>query len=369
MTMAMSPKEGARLAPIQWSRWQDRLRQTSRSFYLTLRVLPAAVRFPIGLAYLLARTTDTIADTGLVPVEQRLAALRDLQRRIQAETTAPLDFGELCRHQGSPAEQQLLESVEESLALLAMLSPEDARLVKAVLATITSGQELDLRRFAPASAQNIIALPTDAALDDYTYRVAGCVGEFWTQICRAHLFPKANLDDAQLLQDAVRLGKGLQRVNILRDLPADLRQGRCYLPAERLTKTGLQPDDLLLLENEPQLRPVYHALLDQTRDYLAAGWRYTNALPRSQVRVRLACAWPILIGVKTLERLRAANPLDASSRVKVSRREVRRILVSSLWRYPWPAAWANLFSGGLEKTNAQTGNTGKPFTGPTADSP
>ena len=32
------------------------LKQTSRSFYLTLRVLPAAVRPQIGLAYLLART-------------------------------------------------------------------------------------------------------------------------------------------------------------------------------------------------------------------------------------------------------------------------------------------------------------------------
>ena len=43
------------------------LKQTSRSFYLTLRVLPGAIRPQIGLAYLLARTTDTIADTELVP--------------------------------------------------------------------------------------------------------------------------------------------------------------------------------------------------------------------------------------------------------------------------------------------------------------
>ncbi len=40
----------------------DLLKRTSRSFYLTLRVLPAAVRPQIGLAYLLARTTDTVAD-------------------------------------------------------------------------------------------------------------------------------------------------------------------------------------------------------------------------------------------------------------------------------------------------------------------
>jgi len=34
------------------------------------------------LAYLLARATDTIADTGLVPAEQRLAALAALRERI-----------------------------------------------------------------------------------------------------------------------------------------------------------------------------------------------------------------------------------------------------------------------------------------------
>ena len=56
------------------------LRDVSRSFYLTLRVLPAAIRPQIGLAYLLARTTDTIADTELVPVEGRLAALEKEDR-------------------------------------------------------------------------------------------------------------------------------------------------------------------------------------------------------------------------------------------------------------------------------------------------
>ena len=39
------------------------LPQVSRSFYLTIRVLPADLRRPVGLAYLLARAADTIADT------------------------------------------------------------------------------------------------------------------------------------------------------------------------------------------------------------------------------------------------------------------------------------------------------------------
>lgn len=55
------------------------LRDVSRSFYLTLRVLPSEIRPQISLAYLLARATDTIADTKAVPRAKRLAALQQLQ--------------------------------------------------------------------------------------------------------------------------------------------------------------------------------------------------------------------------------------------------------------------------------------------------
>jgi len=320
------------------------LKEVSRSFYLTLRVLPGAIRPQIGLAYLLARTTDTIADTDLVPLEQRLQALQALRERILGLGTAPLELGVLAGQQASPAERVLLESCEASLALLRTLSPADQQLVQAVLQIITSGQEMDLRRFAGACAARIVALPTDAELDDYTYRVAGCVGEFWTKLCRAHLFPDDPLDDTALLANGVRFGKGLQLVNILRDLPRDLRQGRCYLPAERLGAAGLQPEDLLEPANEPRLRPVYGLYLDRAEGHLLAAGAYTNALPRRSVRVRLACAWPILIGRETLNLLRVGNVLDPRQRIKVSRQHVRRLQLRSVFLYPWAGAWERLVS-------------------------
>src|SRR5271154_7459607 len=119
------------------------LRATSRSFYLTLRVLPAAVRPQIGLAYLLARTTDTIADTELVPAAQRLDALQKLRERILGQSSAPLNFGELAQKQNLSAEKSLLEKVEVNLAALKKISTEDQKLIREVLATITRGQELD----------------------------------------------------------------------------------------------------------------------------------------------------------------------------------------------------------------------------------
>ncbi|MEY2465523.1 MAG: farnesyl-diphosphate farnesyltransferase [Verrucomicrobiota bacterium] len=333
----------------------DLLKDVSRSFYLTLRVLPAAIRPQIGLAYLLARTTDTIADTEIVSLERRLELLNQLRERILGSSKAPLDFGELAQNQSSPAERVLLERCEESLSLLNTLSAPDQNLVREVLTTITSGQELDLKRFAPLEStlqrvgdklklglQPIIALQTAAELDDYTYRVAGCVGEFWTKMCRAHLFPDANLDDAFLLANGVRFGKGLQLVNILRDLPKDLVQGRCYLPNEQLSALGLKPEDLLKPETEPKLRPLYNEWLDRAEAHLAAGWEYTNRIPFCQMRVRLACAWPILIGRKTIDRLRLGNVLDPQQRIKITRGEVRKIISQSILRYPFPRAWAKL---------------------------
>ena len=320
------------------------LKQVSRSFYLTLRVLPRAIRPQIGLAYLLARTADTIADAELVPATQRLDALQELRERILGQSSAPLNLGELAQQQGSPAEKLLLEKVEASLALLQNLSPADLKLVREVLAIIAGGQELDLRRFAGASATKIIALETAVELDDYTYRVAGCVGGFWTKICRAHLFPHARLDEEQFIADGIRFGKGLQLVNILRDLPADLKSGRCYLPTQRLDEAKLFPETLLSPANEAKFLPLFRDYLDKAESHLAAGWRYTNTLPFGQFRVRLACAWPILIGVKTIEKLRAANVIELQQRVKVSRSEVRGVLFRSLVAAPLPAVWRQLYS-------------------------
>jgi farnesyl-diphosphate farnesyltransferase len=325
----------------------DLLQQVSRSFYTTLRVLPSSVRPQIGLAYLLARATDTIADTELVSVEGRLGALKLLRDRILGQTDVSLDFGELHRQQGEPAEKVLLERIEEAIALLGSFAAADQVLIRAVLDTITSGQRLDLERFGGATVEQIGVLTSDAELDDYTYRVAGCVGEFWTRICRAHVFPRVALDDAALLRDGVRFGKGLQLVNILRDLPKDLRNGRCYLPATRLAALQLRPVDLLEAANESRLRPLYDQYLDLARQHLAAGWEYTNQLPWSCMRIRLACAWPVLIGARTLARLRTENVLDGSRRIKVPRNEVRNLMLRSLVLYPFPGIWRKQFDANL----------------------
>ena len=314
----------------------DLLKNVSRSFYLTLRVLPASVRLQIGLAYLLARATDTVADTSVIPVDERLETLRRLRERISGESAKALNL----RPSGEGAEQRLLANIEQLLETFGTFSPSNQQRIRELLEIIVSGQELDLIRFGKANERNIVALNTAEELDDYTYRVAGCVGEFWTRMCRAHVFPNAALDDKFLMENGVRFGKGLQLVNVLRDIPRDLRNGRCYLPEQELAKAGLRPEALLTPANEPAFRPVYNRWLTQAQAHLMAGWSYTNALPRNHIRVRLACAWPILIGVRTIERLKIEAVLVPERRVKVGRAEVRGIVIRSLALYPFAKAWA-----------------------------
>jgi farnesyl-diphosphate farnesyltransferase len=84
-------------------------------------------------------------------------------------------------------------------------------------------------------------------------------------------------------------------------------------------------------------------MLDRAEAHLGAGWRYTTSLPRGSIRVRLACAWPILIGHKTLGLLRKGNVLEPGNRVKIRRSELRALLIRSVLYYPFSRAWNGLF--------------------------
>ncbi|MBX3746782.1 MAG: squalene/phytoene synthase family protein [Verrucomicrobiae bacterium] len=320
------------------------LREVSRSFHLTLRLLPTPVRTQIGVAYLLARATDTIADTAILPMDLRIEALHLLKDRILGVRAGPVDFGSLAENQARPAERLLLQRIEEVIAELNRFACFDRCCVREVLETIASGQELDLRRFGEADPGQVVALATEGDLDDYTFRVAGCVGGFWTRLCRSHLYPREPLCMARYLDDAGRFGKGLQLVNILRDLPVDLRQGRCYIPRASLDQQGLQPEDLLDPGTEPRFRPLYSALLLQAADHLTAGWRYTCTTPRNQFRVRLGCALPLLIGAETLRLLAVNRVLNPARRWKVSRWRVRSLLFQAIVWHPFPHRWERLFS-------------------------
>jgi farnesyl-diphosphate farnesyltransferase len=296
------------------------LRGVARSFFVSIRVLPRALRQPIAVAYLLARAADTVADTAQLPSAERLDLLRGLGDAIASDHADPA----LIRYLGTPVaacvadsdESALLAALPLCLGALEELEASDRDPIREVLHSIVRGQALDLERFG--SPGEPAALETVADLHEYTYLVAGCVGEFWTNLASRHLPGFARLPIPEMHALGRSYGMGLQLVNILRDVDADLTAGRCYFPLEQLRAAGLAPPDVL--RRPDAFRAIRDGWLDRADAGMRDGMRY--ALAVNSPRVRVASALPALIGTRTITLLRRA----AGPRVKVPRSEVRSLL-------------------------------------------
>lgn len=295
------------------------LRDVSRSFYISLRLLPKPMRPAMASGYLLARASDTLADTAGVSVDDRLELLDGFADELQGKGRrwrgGLLD--RFIASQTHAGEKVLLQRLDDCFASLSALDALQADAVRGTVAIIISGQRLDLLRFEEATGTVPRALRNEDELEDYCFRVAGCVGAFWTRIGLLTLgsrFSDAPPDELEAL--GVRYGMGLQLLNILRDAPEDLAQGRCYLPVGR-------PGEAAVVE------AARREWLGHAGVWLESGLRYAGRLkPR---RLRAASVLPALIGQDTLRLLESGSSGSDGGKVKVSRAEVR----AALWRAWW----------------------------------
>tara|TARA_B100000686_G_scaffold344532_1_gene427340 strand:- start:1158 stop:2165 length:1008 start_codon:yes stop_codon:yes gene_type:complete len=301
------------------------LEETSRSFYLTLNKLPSGVRKQMGLLYLLARIADTIADSNSGTTEELLETLESYNDRAQGLSDSMPDMSDLAKYQKNPAEARLLSRAEEPIQLLFELPERDREIIRTCLGIIVGGQSLDLQRFGAGKGDVITPLKNYDELDDYAYRVAGSVGEFWTSMSLEHQFKVNRETEKRLYEKGVRFGKALQLINILRDIPEDLRLGRCYIPLDQLESHGLVPEDLKEPGNMEKFRELFDQLLDRADEHLDSAIEYIEMLPYSQFRLRGACMLPVLIGQRTISLLREDNVLDGENRVKISRDEIKEL--------------------------------------------
>jgi farnesyl-diphosphate farnesyltransferase len=301
------------------------LRSVSRSFYLSIRFLPVQLREPIALAYLLARTTDTVADTAQISTTVRIETLNLLSNGIQG--TASRDvvaelIGSFVSLQQNTSERRLLEALPKNLACLEATGHADRNDIRVLLVKITRGQMLDLQRFD--NPQKIRSLSTAADLDEYTYLVAGCVGEFWTRLCFRHVRQFASRTEDEMLALGKRYGMALQLINVLRDAGSDLRAGRCYFPEHELNAAHVTPSEIL---SEPErFQPIYRTWLEKAKGGLVSGMEYSRAIKNR--RVRAATVLPALIGARTLSLLEASGLAVLQRTVKIPRREVRAMILS-----------------------------------------
>jgi farnesyl-diphosphate farnesyltransferase len=311
------------------------LKSVSRSFYLTLAILPPNIRPQIALAYLYARAADTVSDSSLIPRATRLHHLERFRQWVQdPEKNASVlpDLQQSLSPLGpQSAERTLLERLDVIRHVFETFSSEDQLRIRQVLDTLTGGMVRDLEVFPGEAEQALATLPALSDLDSYTYSVAGCVGDFWTQMICAHRPAFRDWDPHGMGKEGIHFGKGLQFANVLRDIPRDLRRGRCYIPEELLAEVGLEPADLLKPDVLQRFKPVLSQLLRVALDHLDRSWLYTMAIPRREWRVRLACIWPIFFAMKTLERIStSAHVLDPRHTIKMTRSEVYREIALSV---------------------------------------
>ena len=310
------------------------LEGTSRSFYLSLKELPREIRKQVSLLYMLARTSDTIADSEGGEPEDLLQALESYNEFTQGNTDEAPDLQELSEFQSNISEGLLLKNVDKVASNISQFSESDQESIRNCLGTIIGGQILDLKRFS-SGVDGIPSIEENDELDDYAYRVAGSVGEFWTQMSLDHLFKIKEENEAEIFENGVRFGKALQMINILRDIPADLELGRCYIPRRSLDEHGMSPSDLLDSSKMESFRPLYNEYLDLTDQHLDSAVQYIEMLPHSQFRLRGSCMLPVIIGKKTVSLLRGRNVLDPQKKVKISRSEVKEVVKKVIMAVPF----------------------------------
>jgi len=273
------------------------LRDHARTFALTLRLLPWALREPLGIAYLLARASDTVADEGTLPPERRIEMLRelhDLLRRGDAASWKPTPPSDVF----SSEEQKLGELLAAVARLLRILeSLPDREEILSLWQTIVEGQLFDLQRFG----HDEVPL-SRAELERYCYLVAGSVGETWTRLIARHAAEVITQELAVMVPLGCSYGKGLQLVNILRDRAADRAIGRHYIQEE---ETG--------------------ELFDLAEGWLAEGLKYLSLLRPG--RTLYATALPHDLALRTLRGIRSAGN---ARQMKVTRTDVRRVLARNL---------------------------------------
>ncbi len=293
------------------------LKGVSRSFYISIRLLPRLMREPVSVAYLLARASDTIADTEKVPMELRKACLQKfydaLKNEVARDELLEMISSKFVNYQTNKKEEMLLRRLEDVFGWYDTVREWAWDAINVVLKPIVEGQQWDVDYFGEDGPKQI---DTEERLEKYCYQVAGSVGEFWGVVGTEAYHRFTDLEFEKLQSLGVKYGKGLQLVNILRDMPEDLEKGRCYIP------------DVDFKDKKALLRAskIYRR---KARKYLEQGLIYASSL--RQKRTKIATALPALIGLKTLELMDEADWEQWEQGIKITRKQVRQCMWKAFW--------------------------------------
>jgi len=296
------------------------LEGVSRTFALTIPSLPEALRIPVTNAYLLCRIADTIEDdAGLDPDEKRAYAnwFVDVVRGDRDAT--PL-AGALAPRLASATldeERRLIANSARVIRVTHSFAPVQRDALLRCVALMSDG----MHRYQRAAGR--AGLKTLRQLDEYCYYVAGVVGEMLTELFCAHAPDIARRRDG-LMKLAPSFGQGLQMTNILKDIWDDRERAVCWLPRSEFGLDGAT--DLIADVPPEQFRAGIERLVAIAHGHLRNALDYTLLIPRKHRGVRRFCLWALGMAVPTLDNIYANPGFGSGAEVKISRREVRRIV-------------------------------------------
>jgi farnesyl-diphosphate farnesyltransferase len=295
----------------------------SRTFALSIPELPDPLGQWVMCAYLVCRIVDTLEDRPGLDETARQRAFDE----ILAVLGPPIDVNrtaQLSRAVSAPGDDACANLMASSCEVFEWLAgfPEAAALA---VCHCASDMIAGLRRtpLPPPSDSPRMLFDTVHELERYCHYAAGVVGTMLTRLFAVHLGERVFTPDRAKLHAGKRFGRGLQLTNIIKDHPADLRDGRCFIPREAARRFGLAPKDLL----QPHLPyRVRRWIVDRAMAHLEIALDYTLSIPPTAAGIRRFCLQPLMMAVLTLERVLSHPDITPDDRPKISRAQVAAVM-------------------------------------------
>jgi farnesyl-diphosphate farnesyltransferase len=223
---------------------------------------------------------------------------------------------------------RLMKNLPCVISVFDTFNPE----VKKVISSWVIEMVVGMRKFAQSEGRRKFQfLKSIKDLDEYTYYVAGTVGHLLTALF-AHFSKKITPTVKKRLEIfSESFGKGLQLVNIIRDMSKDLRRGQSYIPEEILAKYKLTRHTIFQADNSEQAQRLFNELIEMAVDHLDNALAYIINIPKEEARIRLFCLLPLCWAMQTLKliQLNTLALLQADG-VKISRRVIKIEFLKSI---------------------------------------
>jgi farnesyl-diphosphate farnesyltransferase len=320
-------------------RCAELLPSVSRTFALTISVLPRPLRDPMTIAYLLCRMADILEDATAVDPGKRVEGLESLAHALANPLLSAQDlvhvldgYEEMAAE--DPAALRLLRDRPPVMRAYTGLPPGEREVISHWVQAMALGMASYVGRerrprgeagAAPAAGVPFV-LETSDELRAYATFVAGTVGYMVTELFARHLGRSLGPKD-RLRELALPFGLGLQFTNILQDVAEDRLRGWSYIPEELARRHGTSARNLDAPAERPAALRVIGDLVHEAAGYLDGAMEYSLLLPRRAPRLRLFCLWPTFFALRTLGRIWGDERLFLSSeKIRISRQEVRQIV-------------------------------------------